>query len=217
MKMNIIFPVLISLLFLSCATSKNSIIDFKKAPLYGMIYDLNNNPLSGVLIKIKTEHNTTAETDPEEDNIVRQAISDINGRFVIPNLKKGNHTLFSSLEDFEKMQLEFAFLNRTRVMYLKMVSLNNLLQYAEDALGKKEYKEAGEMLKRAAVLKPEVPQMLYLKAVLFFKEQQPEQAEEYFKDATINVKLLSFKFTVIGEVNRPGTFTNFNNFGNYFR
>lgn len=38
-----------------------------------------------------------------------------------------------------------------------------------------------------------------------------ERATEYLKDAMINVKLLSFKFTVIGEVSRPGTFTNFNN------
>jgi polysaccharide export outer membrane protein len=36
-------------------------------------------------------------------------------------------------------------------------------------------------------------------------------ASEYLKDATVNVKLLTFKFTVIGEVNRPGTYTNFNN------
>jgi polysaccharide export outer membrane protein len=38
-----------------------------------------------------------------------------------------------------------------------------------------------------------------------------EAASEYLKDPAINVKLLSFKFTVIGEVNRPGTYTNFNN------
>jgi len=38
-----------------------------------------------------------------------------------------------------------------------------------------------------------------------------ERASEYLKDATINVKLLSFKFTVIGEVTRPGSFTNYNN------
>lgn len=38
-----------------------------------------------------------------------------------------------------------------------------------------------------------------------------KRADSYLKDATINVKLLSFKFTVIGEVNRPGTYTNFNN------
>lgn len=38
-----------------------------------------------------------------------------------------------------------------------------------------------------------------------------ERAEQYLKDAVINIKLLSFKFTVMGEVNRPGSFTNFNN------
>ena len=38
-----------------------------------------------------------------------------------------------------------------------------------------------------------------------------ERAKQYLKDAVINVKLLSFKFTVMGEVNRPGTYTNFNN------
>ncbi len=38
-----------------------------------------------------------------------------------------------------------------------------------------------------------------------------DKANEYLKDANINVKLLSFKFTVIGEVNRPGTYKNYNN------
>jgi polysaccharide biosynthesis/export protein len=38
-----------------------------------------------------------------------------------------------------------------------------------------------------------------------------ESAKQYLKDAVINVKLLSFKFTVMGEVNRPGSYTNFNN------
>ena len=38
-----------------------------------------------------------------------------------------------------------------------------------------------------------------------------ERAKQYLKDAVINVKLLSFKFTVIGEVNMPGSYTNFNN------
>jgi len=38
-----------------------------------------------------------------------------------------------------------------------------------------------------------------------------KRANQYLKDASINVKLLSFKFTVMGEVNRPGSYTNFNN------
>ncbi len=37
------------------------------------------------------------------------------------------------------------------------------------------------------------------------------RSEEFLRDAAVIVKLISFKFTVIGEVNRPGTYRNFNN------
>jgi polysaccharide export outer membrane protein len=37
------------------------------------------------------------------------------------------------------------------------------------------------------------------------------RSKEFLKDAVVNVKLISFKFTVIGEVNRPGTYRNYNN------
>lgn len=37
-----------------------------------------------------------------------------------------------------------------------------------------------------------------------------QQAALYLKEATIIVKLISFKFSVLGEVNRPGTYNNFN-------
>lgn len=36
--------------------------------------------------------------------------------------------------------------------------------------------------------------------------------EKIFKNATVECKLLSFKFTVIGEVRTPGTYTNYNNY-----
>lgn len=38
-----------------------------------------------------------------------------------------------------------------------------------------------------------------------------QAVNKYIKDASVDVKLLSFKFTVLGEVNRPGTYRNFNN------
>lgn len=43
------------------------------------------------------------------------------------------------------------------------------------------------------------------------KQAVKTRAQKYLKDAVIYVRLLSFKFTVIGEVNRPGTYANFNN------
>ena len=36
-------------------------------------------------------------------------------------------------------------------------------------------------------------------------------ADEYLKDATVKVKLLSFKITVLGEVKNPGMYYNYNN------
>lgn len=36
------------------------------------------------------------------------------------------------------------------------------------------------------------------------------RAAQFLKEATVIVKLISFKFSVIGEVNRPGTYNNFN-------
>lgn len=42
------------------------------------------------------------------------------------------------------------------------------------------------------------------------------EAEKYLKDALALVKLLSFRVTVIGEVKRPGTYTNYNDNLNIF-
>ncbi|MFZ5940812.1 MAG: polysaccharide biosynthesis/export family protein [Bacteroidota bacterium] len=43
------------------------------------------------------------------------------------------------------------------------------------------------------------------------RKEIQKKAAVYLKDATVIVKLLSFKFSVIGEVNRPGTYRNLNN------
>jgi len=37
-------------------------------------------------------------------------------------------------------------------------------------------------------------------------------ADNFFKNSTVECKLLSFKFTVIGEVKAPGTYINYNNY-----
>jgi polysaccharide export outer membrane protein len=42
------------------------------------------------------------------------------------------------------------------------------------------------------------------------EEAIQQQADEYLNDATVKVKLLSFKYTVLGEVNSPGVYYNYN-------
>lgn len=43
------------------------------------------------------------------------------------------------------------------------------------------------------------------------KKDISKQTAKYLKDATVIVKLISFKYSVLGEVNRPGVYQNFNN------
>ncbi len=156
-------------ILISCATKPNTLIEFDKAPLYGMIYDSDNNPLDGVRIKIQTVE-------------IKEAVSDIEGRFVISELKKGDHTLIATADHCEELRFDFSFMNRGRAIYLKMISFGQLINSSEYALETKEFKEAEKLLDRAAALRGEDPLLLYLKAVLFFKTDQPEKAEEYLID-----------------------------------
>ena len=43
------------------------------------------------------------------------------------------------------------------------------------------------------------------------REQIKERASEYLKDADIQIRLLNYKVSVLGEVNRPGVYYNYNN------
>jgi len=43
------------------------------------------------------------------------------------------------------------------------------------------------------------------------KEQIQKKADEYVKDADIQVRLLNFKVSILGEVNAPGVYYNYNN------
>lgn len=165
MKTKYFIPVLICLLFFSCKSKPEPVIDFKEAPLFGMVYGTDNNPLSGVLIRIETASGNGT-------------VSDIDGRFVISSLTKGTHTIFSSLDNYEDLHFRFEFLNRTRVMYLKMTSFDSLLKSAENSIDTKKFEEAENLLNRAAVLNDANPLLLYLRAVLFFKTDQIKQAEE---------------------------------------
>ncbi|MBA7519241.1 hypothetical protein ES705_11318 [subsurface metagenome] len=43
------------------------------------------------------------------------------------------------------------------------------------------------------------------------KDAIQEKTDQYLRNASVIVKLISFKFTVLGEVKRPGVYKNFNN------
>src|SRR5690348_15121099 len=66
-----------AMLLAACATQKVEDPLFDKAPLFGMIYDADNQPCDGVQLTVDG---------------VPGPLTDIRGRFMIPDLTRGPHT-----------------------------------------------------------------------------------------------------------------------------
>lgn len=160
--------MLFLMLFFSCATSKKkSPDDFTEAPLLGMVYDYDNRPCPEALIII-------------DDN--EEAMSDINGRFIISVLSRGNHIVTAKKEGYETLSFSFSFLNRTQVLYLRMISFHQLLVEIENAIEKREWDEVESLNKRAEEIKKDDPVQLYMKAVYLNEKGHPEDAVRILLD-----------------------------------
>ncbi len=156
------------LIFISCATNKKkSPDDFTEAPLFGMVYDYDNRPCSEALIII-------------DDN--DEVMSDINGRFIIGVLSRGNHIVTAKKEGYETLSFSFSFLNRTQVLYLRMISFHQLLVEIENAIEKREWNEVESLNKRAEEIKKDDPIQQYLKAVYLNERGHPEDAVRILLD-----------------------------------
>jgi len=156
-------PLVVLLSVCCCRTlSREEPFRFERAPLFGMIYDRNNTPCPGVSISVDGQEAFT---------------SDINGRFVLPDLPRGAHTLHARAKKTESLDVPFEFLNRGQVLYLRMVSFEQLLVEAEQALDAGGWQEAGSLIRRAAAVCPGEPITEFLRAVLLFKTRQYADAK----------------------------------------
>jgi hypothetical protein len=138
-----------------------AITEFSVADLHGMIYDYHSQPCSQVRILIDNRDGP---------------LSDINGRFVLKNLSKGTHSIALIKDGYEEVSFSFDFINRTQVLYVKLFSLNQLLELAEKELDNKKLGKAEELLSRAEKIDAENVVLLYMKAILALKREQVEQA-----------------------------------------
>jgi tetratricopeptide (TPR) repeat protein len=153
------------LLLISCASQdKVDIISFVSAPLFGMIYDDDNQPCANAKLIIDGQQGP---------------VTDIRGRFLLPDLSRGGHTLVVQKEGFEELTVNFEFLNKTDVLYLKTISFPQLLKMAERALEDRKWAEADAYLVRAEKLNPGDTVFLYLRAVQAYKTEKFPEAVGY--------------------------------------
>ncbi len=119
-------------------------------PLFGMVYDADSQPCVGARITVDGRPGPT---------------TDINGRFGLASLPLGRHRLEVAKEDFEPVSTVFDFVDRKQVLYLKVVSHDQLLRLAEQALQEGKLQDAGDLLRRAEAIRPDDPVGLYLRAI----------------------------------------------------
>jgi tetratricopeptide (TPR) repeat protein len=135
--------------------------EFDSAPLVGMVYDQEQKPCAAALLTVDGEEGPR---------------TDINGRFVIDALERGEHRIVVSKEGFEPLEVPLSFVDRTQVLYLRVFSFGQLLRGAEEPLDRGKLQEADGLLRRAEALNAEDPVGLYLRAVYFLRLEDTEQA-----------------------------------------
>ncbi len=126
-----------------------------------MVYNYDNQPCSGALVMI--DENEGPRTD-------------INGRFVIQSVSKGKHQITVTKDGYEKLDFSFEFLNKSQVLYLRMISFNQLLNEIEKSIENRNWKEGEKLIERAEKMKENDPVELYLKAILLKEKGDVEDS-----------------------------------------
>ena len=161
--------LLVSVLIVSCASQDaGDPRQFEKAPLFGMMYDEDNQPCSGV--------NLLLDGATSAGNGI---VTDVRGRFVLPGLSRGEHAVVARKDGYEELSVKIQFLNRTDVLFLRMVSFGQLLADAEKALEDRRWDQAEGFLARAEKLDARDAALLYLRAVRSYKAGSHADAAMY--------------------------------------
>ena len=186
MKTTAAVIVVSALLLASCATASNqNPLHFESAPLFGMIYDLDNKACAGISLTLDG---------------TQKATSDIDGRFVLLALKPGTHSVTASGTDYETVQLSFNFVNQTQVLYQKLISFDQLLSQAQDALGQKKWRDAEALLKRAASIHDTNTVLVYLRSILDYQQGDAASAASRLESLTSGGTTIPYVYLFLADL-----------------
>lgn len=146
----------------ACLTQREKAMRvFTEAPLLGMVYDHDQAPCANALIVVDG-------TDGPH--------TDINGRFQTDPIARGEHRVAVRKAGYEELEVSLDFMDRNQVLYLRVVSVDQLLRQAEAALEGKRLGEADAILARAEAVEPGNPVASYLRALLHLEREEAEPA-----------------------------------------
>jgi len=165
-RLAIVLPLL---LVFSCETT--TIVDdfssFKEAILMGMVYNSSSIPCVGAVLRVDDAKETYA--------------ADINGRFVIPNLKRGRHLIHVTKDGHEPELVTLDFSDRRQILYVRLISNESLLDWAEGALDELRWNEAEIFIMRSLAVEPKNTHALTLLGALYYRTERFEDSLEQWQ------------------------------------
>jgi len=147
-----------AVLLVSCKGTPMSLTN--EGIMYGMIYDFDNTPVSAVTVYI---------------NDKKVADSDIQGRFILDKMEKGEYTVKLTKRGYETFEEHFYY-EPLQVLYFKIINTSQLVALAETALDNGEFSAAENYVNRALVIEPNRPDILFLKSIACYLQSRNDEA-----------------------------------------
>jgi tetratricopeptide (TPR) repeat protein len=160
MKHGFLIIIILALSFCSCQTGKPIKRLSNEGFLHAMIYDHENTPVNNVTIYI---------------NGKKTVESDIQGRFVLESMKKGQHSIKLTKKGYEDLIGTFQY-EPMNVLYFKMINTQQLTVLAENAIDLAEYAEAEGYINRILAIEPNRQDILYLKSINYYLQRKYQEA-----------------------------------------
>ena len=140
----------------------------KKGELQGMLYDFDNCPIAGYCVQVDESVKT---------------FTDINGRFSLPGVAYGVHTVRGSGEKHLDFEQEYQFSDKTEILHIRIPSYETTWVLIDTALEARNIPEAQRLL--AALPNTEqdtLPWRLY-HAIACYLEAGPVEGDCWLEQA----------------------------------
>jgi hypothetical protein len=130
-----------------------------------MIYNWDRLPVSDVSVSVM-----------HDGKPLVTALSDIRGRFTLPEIPYGKITLQFTKDTYETVVWDLDFSSPSQVVYMKLENVDELLGQSADAIEQQNWADATAFLERTDKLSPHSHLTLYLRGVMLTKQGKPAEA-----------------------------------------
>jgi len=134
----------------------------------GMVYDFDNRPVPYCEIQMGWWH---------------KGVTDINGRFILPNVHAGVYPVKVTRSGYETYTEEITAKDNGLIIYLRIPSQAQLLNLADQALTANDYAAAEDLADRAYQIDKKSAEALFYRATVKFRQSEYEKAISILEDA----------------------------------